>query len=149
MTKFPKEKIKQFYEAIANDIVIELQRVAPVLTSHLRENIIYRNKGKDIEIAMPYYGFYVEFGTAPHVIRPKNAKALMFPKSGGTLVRHKDNTASTKFTFGGKTVMTDVVFAKVVHHQGTRPQPFIRPTLRHKLGSIIARNLDILGERIA
>jgi hypothetical protein len=41
-------------------------------------------------------------GTRPHVIRPR--------KSGGTL----------RFTVGGK-----VVFAKSVHHPGTRPNPYL------------------------
>lgn len=40
---------------------------------------------------------YLEFGTRPHVIRPRNAKAL-------------------KFNVGGRTV-----FARSVNHPGTRP----------------------------
>jgi len=51
------------------------------------------------------YGIDVEFGTAPHIIRPRTKKALKF-KSGG-----KD------------------VFAKKVKHPGTPAQPFFRPAL--------------------
>jgi len=50
------------------------------------------------------YGPSVEFGTAPHIIRPKG-KAL-------------------KFKAGGKTI-----FAKKVNHPGTRATPFFRPAL--------------------
>lgn len=49
---------------------------------------------------------WVEFGTAPHLIVPRQAgKALRF-KSGGS-----------------------VVFTRRVHHPGTRPAPFLRPAL--------------------
>lgn len=43
----------------------------------------------------------VNDGTRPHIIRPKNAKTL-------------------RFKVGGR-----VVYAKVVHHPGTRPRPFL------------------------
>lgn len=49
-----------------------------------------------------YYAAYVHNGTAPHVIRPKNA--------GGVLV----------FEIGGQTIYT-----KLVNHPGTKAQPFI------------------------
>lgn len=51
------------------------------------------------------YPLYVEFGTKAHTIRPKN----------GEWLRWADRTG--------------VHFAKVVHHPGTRAQPFIRPAL--------------------
>lgn len=52
------------------------------------------------------YAPFVEFGTRPHVIRPDTKKALKFTTKGGT-----------------------TVFAKVVHHPGTRAQPFLGPAL--------------------
>lgn len=60
--------------------------------------------------------------TPPHIIRPKNGKALHW-KSGG-----KD------------------VFAKVVNHPGTRPNPFIRTTFKQQLIRIVADNADLLGD---
>lgn len=64
----------------------------------------------------PGYSFYelattkeyaeaVEFGTAPHIIRPVNGKALKFKADGKT------------------------IFAKKVNHPGTRAQPYFRPSL--------------------
>jgi len=119
MAKVSREKIKMFYEAIANDLVIEMQRRVAVDTGHLQGSIIYRIVGDGMEISMPFYGKYVEFGTPPHVIEAKNKQALHW-KQGG-----KD------------------MFARRVNHPGTRPQPFIRPTLRN-MGSIIEKNLDVL-----
>ena len=50
------------------------------------------------------YAVYVEYGTAPHDIRPVNAKVLAFP-------------------IGGR-----MVFTSIVHHPGTKRNPFIEAT---------------------
>jgi len=52
------------------------------------------------------YAEYVHDGTRPHVIRPRNARAL-------------------RFVVGGQ-----VVYARVVHHPGTRAKPFLDRALR-------------------
>lgn len=57
-------------------------------------------------------GLYMEKGTAPHVIRPKNKKAL-------------------RFTVGGKTI-----FAKHVNHPGIAARPVVEPTVQSNLPSI-------------
>lgn len=102
---------------IGNDFVNELVRIAPVDTGFLRESISYTVNNNTIEVSMPEYGFYIEFGTAPHTIVPVNAKALHW-KSGGS-----------------------DVFAKVVHHPGTTPNPFLRRTINTKLRGIVYTNL--------
>lgn len=52
------------------------------------------------------YAAAVNDGTRPHIIRPRNAQAL-------------------RFRIGGR-----VVYAKVVHHPGTRANPFLDRALR-------------------
>lgn len=52
------------------------------------------------------YAAAVNDGTRPHTIRPRNAQAL-------------------RFRVGNR-----VVFARVVHHPGTRPRPFLDRALR-------------------
>ncbi|HEX5705617.1 MAG TPA: hypothetical protein VFX97_20615 [Pyrinomonadaceae bacterium] len=54
------------------------------------------------------YAEMVHDGTRPHIIRPRTKQAL-------------------KFTVGGQ-----VVFAKVVHHPGTRARPFLDRALREE-----------------
>lgn len=49
------------------------------------------------------YGEYVEFGTRPRTIYPKNKKFLAFKING------------------------KMVFAKKVNHKGSKPYPFMRP----------------------
>lgn len=102
---------------IGNDFVNELVRTAPVDTGFLRNSVRYEVTGNKLNIHMPEYAFYIEFGTAPHIIRAVNAKALHW-KMGG-----KD------------------MFAKVVHHPGTEPFPFIRAAINTKLRDIVYNNL--------
>lgn len=86
--------------------------LAPVDTGRLRASIRIESRrtftlrtvytiGSDV-----FYAPYVNDGTRPHLIRPKTKQAL-------------------KFTIGGRTV-----FAKVVHHPGTRANPFLDRALR-------------------
>jgi hypothetical protein len=61
------------------------------------------------------YGAMLEEGTRPHDIVPIRAEAL-------------------RFMLGG-----NVVFAKRVHHPGTKPMPFMKPSLAEKRVEILAR----------
>jgi hypothetical protein len=81
--------------------------LAPVDTGRLRASIRVERRstfglrqrwtvGSDVD-----YATMVNDGTRPHIIRPKQAKAL-------------------RFKAGGKTV-----FARIVHHPGTRARPFL------------------------
>lgn len=102
---------------LVNALVEQLETNGNVDTGFLKNSIIVKIEGTTLIIEMADYGEFIEFGTAPHIIKPKNKKALKF-KSG-------DNQ----------------VFAKEVHHPGTRPSPFIRPVLHRKLKGIIVENL--------
>ena len=104
-------------EGIANDLVQELAQRVPVDTGMLKTSIRYRVNGENIDIVMAKHGLYVEFGTPPHIIKAKDAKALHWKSNG------KD------------------VFATQVNHPGTRPQPFIRPTIRSRLKQIVIDNV--------
>lgn len=116
-----KDKLPLIIEGIANDFTNVLVRLSPVDTGHLRNSITYRKVQYGYEISMPYYSLYLEYGTPPHIIRPKDKKALSWTEGKGG---------------GGQRY-----FAKVVHHPGTRPQPFIRPAFDLYLKDIIIQNL--------
>lgn len=70
-------------------------------------------------IAGARYAAYVEFGTRPHEITPNARKALRFAA-----------TAAGRRLSGSPRVGAAVVFAKRVHHPGTRPQPYLLPGAR-------------------
>ena len=77
-----------------------------------------------------HYGPYVEYNTQPHIIKPKDKKALAFGKAVGT-------------TSDGATMREHVV--KEVHHPGTTAQPFMRPavdTTREEIKKIIANEVS-------
>ena len=123
-----KRKWSKFLRLVSINLRNELVQSCPVDTGRLKNSIkVVPQNPNLIMISMVDYAIYVEFGTPPHIIKPKNAKALHW-KSEGVGPR------------GGK-VKNDV-FAKLVHHPGTRPQPFIRNTLRNKLGLIIKESLQ-------
>lgn len=82
-----------------------MRSLCPVDTGNLRDSIGIQVVGDRVIVGpdmsqAPYAG-YVEFGTKPHEIRPKEAKAL-------------------RFQMGNKTV-----YARVVHHPGTQPAYFV------------------------
>jgi len=89
---------------------------------HLRDTInkrLVRDKGGaavyvgDLDDSVPHARFHHD-GTNPHVIRPVRAKML-------------------RFTVGGA-----VVFARVVNHPGTKPNPYLVDAAR-------AAGLDVRG----
>lgn len=120
------DKISTFLEGVALDVVNKLKQRCPADTGQLRASIGYKVVGTNVTISMFDYGKYVEFGTPPHVIRPKNRKALKF-----------ETNRKQRLEEGGK---PNEVFAKKVNHPGTRPQPFIRPTFRDDFVGIVAAN---------
>ena len=78
---------------------------APVKTGRLLGSIREQIRGLEASIGPTVpYAVYVEYGTSPHEIRPVFASVLRFEVEG------------------------KIVFTPIVHHPGTRPQPFVRET---------------------
>lgn len=69
------------------------------------------------------YSSFVADGTRPHEIRPKRGKVLAFV-AGGSVSIQSANVA-TRHSNGG-TASYGMVFARVVHHPGTRPNDFFK-----------------------
>jgi hypothetical protein len=81
------------------------------------------------------YAQAVEFGTAPHVIRPKTKKALAFPNTGmvrsGLLKVRKTGTLTTASARKyGRSAMTIV---RSVKHPGTKAKPYLIPGAKKAL----------------
>lgn len=78
---------------------------APVRTGRMLGSIRKDVRGLEATIGPTVpYAIYIEYGTAPHEIRPVYASALRFEVEG------------------------KIVFTSLVHHPGTRPQPFVHET---------------------
>ena len=112
-------------EGVGNDFVNELVRTAPVDTSFLRQTIRYEVVGNKLNIHMPDYAFYVEFGTGE--FGPEGVGYWIRAKPGHTL-HWIGNTGKD-------------CFAKAVYHHGQHPQPFIRAAINTKLRDIVYINL--------
>jgi len=84
-----------------------MEAKVPVKTGNLRTSLGVKVESSRVIIGpderQAPYGGYVEFGTGPHVIRPKTKKVLSFVVNGKR------------------------VFATKVNHPGTKAQPYVRP----------------------
>jgi len=114
-----EKAIKNFTDGLAIDLRNELVTKAPVDTGLLKNTIRVEINDNVIELIMPEYAIYLEYGTGIYgplkrPITPKTAKAL-------------------KFKIGGKTV-----FAKSI--KGMTPQPFIRPVFHQKFTKLVIDN---------
>lgn len=102
---------------LTRKIATEARHRVPVRTGNLGRSI----REDPITFAGPFrvdtgvtahadYAAAVELGTRPHVIRARNADAL-------------------HFQMGGRDI-----FAREVHHPGTRPRPFLRNAAEQVVG---------------
>jgi len=123
-----KERLEAALPNIARRLQNELVLACPVDTGRLRNSIKVKENERGLLIWMVDYGQFVEFGSPPHIIKPKDKKYLKFEI--GKLERLK-----------GKKTGKNIVFAKEVKHPGSRPNPFIRNTLQTKLQNIIIEEL--------
>ncbi|MDP1664132.1 MAG: HK97 gp10 family phage protein [Methylobacter sp.] len=98
-------------------------------TGQLAQSIGWRPAGNgsaEVYANAEYAGF-VENGTRPHVIRPRNGRALRFPIGGGA-------------GFG---------FARVINHPGSRPHPFFFADSAARGEHMQAAGLSVLARIIA
>lgn len=97
-----------FEEKLGPDIAEDARRYCPKRTGDLAESIEHHIEDGDLIVSATgseehAYAAYVELGTMPHVIRPKEKRALYWEGAPHPV--------------------------GVVHHPGTKPQPFLRPAL--------------------
>lgn len=90
---------------IGKAILNDAQLLAPKDTGRLRDSLRAEVHGKVLRVGSldVNYSTYVELGTAPHVITPRNKKALYWPGADHPVAK--------------------------VNHPGTAPAPFLRPAL--------------------
>ena len=103
LTKLSRSKPmfeKEFLDTVGQMVLTMIRQVAPKDTGDYAKSWkIVKQTSKYIEIDtdQPDLWYWLEYGTQPHTIRPKNADALALP-------------------FG---------FFKYVEHEGTKPQPHL------------------------
>jgi len=122
-------------------------------TGNLRKNIKAKflsatdNGSRWQVISKEQYSRFVEFGTAPHVIRPKAQNGFSGPTLKGQSRRGDRDIGvgrghALRWNKGGK-----MFFARLVNHPGTRSYPFMIPAL-FKAESVLWRELSLLEYNI-
>jgi len=107
------EQVRGILEDLTRETYEKAVQYAPERTGFLRRNIVWSVEGLTGRvISQAPYSAYVEFGTRPHMIFPRRARVL-------------------RFEVGGRTV-----FARYVHHPGTRGRFFMRRALQDALSRL-------------
>ena len=124
--KLSKELKQRLIERLADIAWASAFYGAPWRSGRLAGSIVKEVGDGEAEVqALAPYAVFVEFGTAPHEIRPVNASVLAFE-------------------VGGK-----MVFTPVVRHPGTKPKPFMERAAedtRSKVESVFADLwLELIG----
>lgn len=115
-----------FTEAVEHTMVDELREAAPLgETGDTRRGIEAVVGGTPTRLAATIrstspHGDFVEEGTRPHVILPRNGKVLRFMGGGGRISQPGPNQRIATRSGG-------VQFAAVVHHPGTPARPWFHP----------------------
>lgn len=122
LSKAPKDMLRE----VGLTAVADAKRIVPRQTGNLGRTIrigsmtdtsVEVKAGGQLNVG---YAAAVEYGSRPHVIRPKRAKALAW---GGP------RTLGGRLRSGG----SPTHFAKVVNHPGTKPKPFLIPAFEFAL----------------
>lgn len=105
--EFDEEVAQKFIERLAATTEGVMFFEAPWRSGRLAQSILKQVDGLEATIGpLVSYAGFVEKGTAPHEIRPIRACVLAFKTADGKLV-----------------------FSPLVHHPGTKPDPFMHRTL--------------------
>lgn len=95
------------------------------------------------------YAAYVELGTKPHTIMPRNARVLAW-QSGGSPGRYVTSGSGRRRYAAGSAGSAS--FARIVHHPGTKAQPYMGRIVRNAQGDInkiMKQGLDMVNRAIA
>jgi len=123
------EDVSPLFRQVQLDTVAGAKARVPVKTGFLRRAIVpgpFGDDGAIVYVNAPYAA-PVEFGSRSHVIVPKRARILAWPKSGHARLsgRPKKGTKSG-----------DMVFARKVNHPGSKAQPYLVPAAEEALRKV-------------
>jgi len=110
----------QFMNKVGLQVVREAKLEVHRKTGHTGRTIhVASATEKQVTVTAGGAGVFLEFGTRAHEITPKAAMALRWAAS----------PAGRRLS-GNPRIGAAVIFAKRVHHPGTRPYPFLFPAAK-------------------
>jgi hypothetical protein len=107
----------QMMRNLALSAVREQKLLVPRKTGNLGRSIVLGRVTSTMAetVATANYAAFVELGTRPHTIVPRQRKALRFAAGGNATLSGRPRAGSS------------VIFTKRVRHPGTRAQPYMVP----------------------
>jgi hypothetical protein len=116
---------KPLLRALQLATIHEAQALVPRKTGLLQRRIIPGAVTNDHAIvkADTPYAAPVEFGSKPHIIRPRNGKVLAWGGARRLSGRLRSGASPTNF-------------ATIVHHPGSRPHPYLIPGAKKAAGKL-------------
>lgn len=110
-------------EQVGSELLTAIRQATPVRTGRLAGSWVASTGRGQFTIGTGVeYAPYVEFGSEPHEIYPRRARALRFEAGG------------------------EVVYARRVMHPGTRPRRFVRDVIYNMRGKILYIIREVMGE---
>lgn len=162
--RIPRGKEQEFIHALKHFIGASLAQAmiarAPSNTSNLRQRIWYKITDKGIEITMPKYSLYLEYGS-PGIKEGKSSTVGNKTVSFGAKADRKMPLVLDGDTFKLIPELADWVkkrggdpenwwpLAKHIQLYGTEPHPFIRPALFLDLDNIVQRGIIYAKQKVA
>jgi HK97 gp10 family phage protein len=130
---FESQELRRVMEDSKNRMVFIANRMAPKRSRALASSIMqasrvegFGTKNVSIRVGTPLlYGLYQEKGTKPRTYGPSVRQVMFWTDYDSPQKRLFFNMPGGK----GKRVGAVFHFAKVVHHPGNPPHPFIRPAV--------------------
>lgn len=110
------KRVDMVLELVKNDIVNDIVLNCPVKTGFTRNTVRGEVIENTIVISVGGAIFYIEFGTPPHDITPRDKKALFWEGAGHPV--------------------------KVVHHPGTMPNPIVSTAIDRGLLVYLPKRLQ-------
>jgi HK97 gp10 family phage protein len=105
--EFPIEVAQKFIKRLADQTEAIMFFEAPWKTGKLAQSIVKQVNNLEANVGpLVIYAGFVETGTSPHEIRPIRVRVLAFKSAEGKMV-----------------------FSSLVHHPGTKANPFMHRTL--------------------
>lgn len=105
-----RKSFKPIGRTWADETAKAARPMVPVKTGRLKRSIRRRNASmKRATVVAHYTAYFIDKGTVPHTIKAKRGRSLVFQGKNGT------------------------VFARAVHHRGSKAQPFREKAAREGL----------------
>lgn len=114
---------------------------------YAKEYMASANYARWMIVSPASYSKFIESGTRPHDIYPKAGAGFIGPHPKGKSTRSSNDFGAgrghaLRFVKNGA-----MIFARMVHHPGTRADPFMGPAMQ-KAESVMYREFSKLGERV-